>query len=409
MGLLSSNVTLGNNEVALTPNTVLALIAVLLAAMQGLLSMESASPCRISYKKLRVLLMLIALEAVVVVTAESLSFVYMRAPLKERLTWLQWVPPCLLVLGLVELLLDILYTVDMAAGSRVYWLPFSSVGDTHNINPFQFYLRFLIEVVPGLLTVGLTVIMVGWRQNWWLNASSMETAVAKAATIKSLALTRDSIAVCFAFGFFFTISVLVSLVQCGSQIQFNRWKIRRYMFDPRVCWRTYPTNASAPESESQTKVLYKMLYKMQYGESEFETVSEDEMKICTRTAPLCIGNAIVGGMPNLHRFHRSLMLNFNFRNSHLMFMFAQYFGILPLQICVLVGLLQIHDKMDVETFRSVGALVDAVIVVAFVGIAVGLKSFLWSVGHVNELHDCDRRVGDPRRAQSSTWRDLEYR
>ena len=110
---------LGGNEPAIQVNTLLAFGAILFSAMQGTLCMESADPCRISYQKLRFLLGLEVLEVIVVVASESVSLVQMRGPLRERLTWLQWMPACLLALGLMELALDVYFTLFCAVNSRV--------------------------------------------------------------------------------------------------------------------------------------------------------------------------------------------------------------------------------------------------------------------------------------------------
>ena len=89
MAPLPSNVpvtALGGNESALQINTLLAFGAILFAAMQGTLCMESADPCRISYQKLCFLVGLEVLEVIVVVASESMSWFQMRGPLRERLT-----------------------------------------------------------------------------------------------------------------------------------------------------------------------------------------------------------------------------------------------------------------------------------------------------------------------------------
>lgn len=67
---------------------------------------------------------------------------------------------------------------------------------------------------------------------------------------------------------------------------------------------------------------------------------------------------------------------FNTRIVHMLFLFGEHFTILPLQLCVAIGLIQVHNKLDLETMKAMKEIVDAVVVVAFVEIAVGLKSFL---------------------------------
>ena len=80
--------------------------------------MESADPCRISYRK-QCYLGLELLEIVVALASEVKQFVGLRAALHERLQWLYWVPRVLLFLGIIQLLLDICFTLQMAVESRL--------------------------------------------------------------------------------------------------------------------------------------------------------------------------------------------------------------------------------------------------------------------------------------------------
>ena len=115
-------------ETALSWKTVLAVAAVIAAAMQGTLGMESANPCRLSNMKYKLLLFLEAVEVVIVVVSETVSFVELRNVLKERLKWLQWLPPCLLTIGLLQLVADLWWTCHLATVSRLQWIPLSLVG-----------------------------------------------------------------------------------------------------------------------------------------------------------------------------------------------------------------------------------------------------------------------------------------
>ena len=172
---------LGGNEPALQLNTLLAFGAILFAGMQGTLGMESADACRISHQKLLFMLGLEVLEVIVVTASESLSFVQMRGPFQERLTWLQWVGPCLLVLGLMELFVDVYFTLNCSVRSRLYWVPFSAVGYRKDTGRFKF--RVLLEVVPLLLTASVSLVLVGWRQKWWMVAGRVSTTEAVKAVM----------------------------------------------------------------------------------------------------------------------------------------------------------------------------------------------------------------------------------
>lgn len=381
---------LGGNEAALQFNTLLAFAAILFASMQGTLCMESADPCRISYMKLQFLLGLEILEVIVVVASEALSFKDLSGALGERLTWLRWVPTCLLVLGLMELILDMYFTFECAARSRVDWEPFSSVG--YSKDKSRFRIRVLLELMPLLLTGTVSLVLVGWRQKWWMKAEAVSTEIALAAAKKSKALSVGAIMFCFVWGFILTGGLLIFVT--FRAVDSKLYKLWYCMPNPKQFWMSHPhlqrSEFIKPDKERIDD--FEKLYQIQFGSRALKDLTDADIMRYLETTPLSVGNAVVGK-------DKSLVFDGRTRLEHIVLLVAEHFTILPLQICVAIGLVQVYSKLDVETFAALKELVGAMVVVAMVEIAVGLKSFLWGFGGVGELHENDERIGDPYRVR----------
>lgn len=372
------------NEVSLKLNTLLAFTGVLFAAMQGTLCMESADPCRISYLKLRYLLGLEVLEVVTVVTSEALSYVELSGALSARLTWLRWVPACLLILGLMEMMVDLFFTYRCATRSRILWQPFSNVGYTEDNNRFR--TRELLELAPLVLTGGVSLVLVGWRQKWWLQAEIVSTEVAIAAAKKSKAFSLSAMVFCFVWGFALTGGIL--LILCYYSFYFKLYEEWPYVLNPKNYWENY-TSQKHPwfaETDIEREKQFDALYEIQFGAKALENLTQAKKLRCLETTPLSMGNAVAGN-------DRSKIFHDSTRSNHLVFLFAEHFTILPIQICTAVGLVQLHSKLDMETLAALQELVDAVVVVAMVEIAVGMKTFLWGCGSLSELHENDFKIG----------------
>ena len=209
----------GGNDSALSWNALLAFGAVMIAAMQGTLVMESADPCRISYKKWKMLMALEALEVIIVVASEVVSFVELRSSLDVRLEWLQWVPPSILTVGLLELLLDIWFTLRMAVQSRLNWTPFSGVcwhkkGERAGV-------RSLFEVVPLLVTAVLSVVLIGWRQRWWWAAVAVGETIARKAASESGGLSNGAFGFCIGWGLLLSVASFSCVVALEVSAMFD--------------------------------------------------------------------------------------------------------------------------------------------------------------------------------------------
>ncbi|KAI0559987.1 hypothetical protein FGB62_128g021 [Gracilaria domingensis] len=154
------------DEPGLSWESILAFTAILFGVVQATLMMESAAPCRPSCCKIITYLVLEFLELVVAILAEGFSFRELRSAFQVRLQWLSWLPYCLLVYGLVEILCEVVYEVYLAYRSRVEWIPFSSVDQGEN------YLSCILTIVGLSVSAGLSLVLVGWRKRWWMKTSS---------------------------------------------------------------------------------------------------------------------------------------------------------------------------------------------------------------------------------------------
>lgn len=378
---------IGGDEAALSWNTLLAFGAILLAAMQGTLVMESADPCRISYKKWQMLVTFLLLEVIVVVASEVASFRDLSLELQVRLIWLQWLPPCLLTLGLLELLLDVWFTLYLGVRSRIHWLPFSSVGYSGERKGRVW--RSLLEVVPIMSTASLSLFLIGWRMRWWFEPKSVLENVAQESSKNCAALSRLWLGTCI--GFSFLLSSLSLILICviekyagkrSSLFLFKEsWNPRKYYEkNPSMSFRN--NWEALPEDER----LCEILFKIKYGRDS--EISEETKKRNLKTTPLHLGNAMIG------RDNQEVHVK-EFSGLHVMVLLVEHFTILPLQICIVIAVVKLHDKLDTPTFKALKELAEAVVVVALVEIAVGFKSFLWGFAFVDELHNNDRAIGDP--------------
>ena len=288
----------------------------------------------------------------------------------------------------MELALDVYFTLRCAAWSRNYLEPFSSVGYVEKKKRFR--ARFLIELAPLLFTGSVSLVLVGWRQKWWMTAEAVDTEVAVEAAKRAGALSVVAIGLCLGWGFLLNGGLIMWVIYAFMDSKdYEQW---RYMLNPKGYWQRFPdrkyTECQENELSERRKRLDK-LFEIQYGSSALDNLSREVKKRSIETSLLSIGNAIVGDDRS------AIYEDTEFRFFHLVLLFAEHFTILPLQLCIAIGLVQVHDKLDAATFAAMKEVVDAVVVVAFVEIAVGLKTFLWGAAAVGELHKNDKRIGDP--------------
>lgn len=375
------------NDVPSIPlNTLLAFCAILFAGMQGTLCMESAEPCRLSYQKLKLLLGLEFLLVISVVVSESISFASVRGPLRNHLAWLQWLPSLLLVIGMIQLALDVLFTCVCASDSRVAWTPFSSLGYRKKKSRFEVNSRIWIELTPLLLSGSVSIALIGWRENWWMRARLVSSDVAVTAATKCNALSVGALVVCIVWAF-----LVSGILLCVLSILVLKGKLYKQwagMFNPRKYWLRNPDKRLHCETIPKQTELFETLYNIQYGPVALEQLTVDEQKRSMETSPISLGNVIIGDS-------RSMFYDEYARFAQMIIIFAEHFTILPMQVCVLVGLVQIHTKMDAEAATTMKHSVDFVLALALVEFAIGFKSFLWGSTREGRLHENDKRIGDP--------------
>lgn len=347
-----------------TVPTVLALFAVFLSAMQGMLALESADPCRISVRKMNILLSLELAELLVSVASEVLSFVELRSALQERLQWLHWVAPCLLAAGLLETFVDLYYTLAVVTKSRVSWLPFSASGSSNKT----------WEVVPFSLTLSLSLILVGWRLRWWWNSCSIADSIQ--VTLEEPSLRRGVMG--FAVGWAVGISSLVFLVMILTDCAEDG---PNYIASLPFLWKP---DSWIEGQHGDIKVWYREAKGEEVVQEYVATAvldghvplpeTENDVLFNLERQPLHCGNAIMGTDRD--------MINKEDRAAsrlHKVILLAEHLVVLPLLIVVVTVVSRLHGTFDVKTFKAVRQLTDAVIVIAFLEVAIGVKNVLWSV------------------------------
>ena len=403
---VSSN-AIANAVVPVNWSTQLAFVVVLIAAMQGTLGLESADPCRISFRKFRLLLILEALEVFFAIVSEIISFISLRSSLSARFEWLQWVAPSLLAIGFLELILETWHTLSLAARSRTFWLPLSAVGRNEDGKKWQ---RVFETVIPIFLTI-LSIYLIGWRQQWWLKAPPVSEAISIQRAKNCTALSVGALGFCFAWGFLLVSVSCTGLVFMelfyliftpGYARNETMFHILRRSFDPSR-WGGQNGWWVDPPHSTEDKDVYDMLYKLEYGNlygdadylksSYLESMTEETKTSALIRSPPHLRNAIVGVFREqiYHHFGNAS------KADHFIIVFAEHFTILPLQICVAVGIYQMHDALDGATREALKELVDAVVVVAVVDIAVALKVVIWGFGHNEFVHNNDRPFGEEKR------------
>lgn len=349
--------------------TVLALFAVFFAAMQGVLALESADPCRLSSRKMNTLLILELAEVVVSLISEVMSFVELRSALANRFQTLHWIAPCLLAAGLLETLVDVYFTLAVVTKSRVGWLPLSATGSTNT----------KWEVVPFVLTFSLSMSLVGWRLRWWWKSICVSTAVSEIAVSNEPALRIGvmGFAVGWAVGISALVFVIIMLADCAEDGA-------NYVGSIPYLWKP---DKWIDEQHGDIKVWYRTADQGQSLEQYVASAvldssvplpeTENEVFVNLERQPLHCGNAIVGSDGKFikeedrgaSRLHKVILL-------------AEHVVVLPLLIVVVVIISRLHNSLDENTFEVLRQLTDAVIIIAFLEIAIGVKTVLWSFSGV---------------------------
>eukprot|EP00177_Eucheuma_denticulatum_P000792 GFKZ01001437.1.p1 GENE.GFKZ01001437.1~~GFKZ01001437.1.p1 ORF type:complete len:413 (+),score=37.08 GFKZ01001437.1:257-1495(+) len=346
--------------------TALALAAIFLAAIQGVLTMESADPCRLSQRKMNILLLFEFAEIIVSLTSEALSFIELRASLRQRLTDLHWIAPCLLATGIIETLVNTYFTFAVVTKSRIGWMPFSASGSSNE----------WWEVLPFGVTASLSCALVGWRLRWWWTGVGVSGAEAQAAIENEAALEIGVIgfSVGWAVGISSLVLIIIFLTDCAEDGA-------KYVASLPYLWRP---DDWLQGQQNDIRVWYRTV-EVEQGLQQYIAAAvldgrldlpKDERDVVQNLEryPLHCGNAIVG----TDRDH----VNDEDRASsrlHKVILVAEHLVVFPLLVVVVVLLSRLHDSLDCETFEVMRQLADAVTILAFLEIAIGVKNVLWSI------------------------------
>lgn len=354
-----------------SPQTFLALLAVFFAAIQGVVALESVDPCRMSRRKMNILLVVEAAEFSVSIAAEILSFVELRNALKFRLTWLQWIAPCLLAAGVIETAVDLYFTLAVVSKNRIGWIPFSVIG----ANSSKW------EVFPFILTFVLSLILVGWRLRWWWPGCVVDSTIAITAAEAETALKPGVMG--YAVGWAVGISALVFLILLLSD--FSEDGVHyiagiRYLWSPDKWVGEQYAGVKVWYREGREQVSVQQYIATATLDANVETASTGlEIEKMLEHKPLHCGNAIVGQDVDLchkedaapSRLHKIILL-------------AEHVVALPLLIVAVVIVSRLHDSLDEETFDALQQLADSVIILAFLEVSIGIKNVLWSVSGTSQ-------------------------
>lgn len=353
----------------------LALPAVLFSAMQGVLVMESADPCRLSYAKLRLLMGLLVLQFVFAVTAQSIAAVALWQAMMDGLRWLWWVSLCLPVLATLNLVLDFYFTVEMAYVSRVFWTPFSAIGMRSKSRYVKLKVAMQGLILIALITV--TLLLMGWRQGWWL----IPEVGAVDARYEAV-LSTWMIGAVMGWGLFCTVGLAALLLLINGLRGAGLAEFYKHMFYPSSFVVDRPeTLVIEREPTNETKSTYTMHRYITHG----STLSDSEVSKRLHRTPLHIGNAIVG--PDQLTIYDEESNDAT--STHALFSFVEKLSILPLLICVATSVIRLHTQVNRETLHALRSLTDASIVLGLIGFSIGVKMIIWSLIHVVTLHPAD--------------------
>lgn len=350
--------------------TFLAFCTIFLATIQGVIPLESSDPCRLSTRKMNMLLLFEMLEIIVSITSEVLSFLELRSALQIRLQHLHWIAPCLLAAGCIEILINTYFTMAVVTKSRVGWMPFSSSGSSNH----------WWEIFPFSITAAFSIALVGWRLRWWWKGCVGPENVVLPALSGEPALRRGVLgfAVGWALGVTALVLFILILADCADDGA-------HYLFSIPYLWKP---DQWISHQEHDIKVWYRKVDPQTAIQQYVATAvldasvplpeNERDVFINLSKEPLRCGNSIVGT-------DRDEVENEDKGSSrlHKVMLIAEHAVILPLLIVVAVIISRLHEMLDRESFNVIRQLTDAVVIIAFFEIAIGLKNILWSFSGTN--------------------------
>ncbi|CAN8075507.1 unnamed protein product [Agarophyton chilense] len=347
--------------------TLLAVVAILLASLQGVLCLESVDSCRLSRRKLNILLSFEVVETIVLFLSELLSFLELRTAFRDAFPDLHFVAPCLFAAGVLQIFSDIYFTLAVVTKSRISWIPVACMGSNHAV----------FEVVPLSISIILSVTLLGWRFRWWLRANAVSEEAALSAIQAESSLGHGVIA--FAAGWTVAISALLIVIMvlsdCGEEGP-SYFAGLRYLWRPEM-W--------LDDQHVGSKVWYRRFESTDKALDEYMAsalLDEDvplpniprQVRTLLERAPLHIGNAIVGT-------DKQFCVQEDRIASRLqkLVLIAEHLVVLPLLVVIVVIVARNHDNLDQVHYVAIAKLAEGAIVLAFVEFAIGIKNLLWGV------------------------------
>lgn len=345
--------------------TFMAVLVVFLSSLQGVLALESVDPCRISARKMNILLVLEVFEVILSIVSEVWSFFELKSVLSEHLPWLHWVAPCLLAAGLLETCVDLYFTLAVITKSRVGWIPISWVGSSNSA----------WEAVPFLVTFLLSFFIVGWRLQWWLKsdaggANAGSDALKEVPALKSKVMGFAVGWAVFISGSAFLIIVITDFSEDGAHyiagISFL-WKPDQWLDNQQGDARVWSRLTDSPH------VMQEYIASAILDGNVPMPVSKGGVHKQLRKQPLHCGNAIVG--------HDKVKGDTEDRIAsrlHKVVLLAEHLVGLPLLVVVICIIFQLRNSFNEVTFEVIRQIGDSVVIIALLEVAIGIKNLIWS-------------------------------
>eukprot|EP00178_Gracilaria_changii_P001463 TRINITY_DN11_c0_g5_i1.p2 TRINITY_DN11_c0_g5~~TRINITY_DN11_c0_g5_i1.p2 ORF type:complete len:415 (-),score=81.46 TRINITY_DN11_c0_g5_i1:761-2005(-) len=345
----------------------LAALAFVLAALQGVLCLESVDSCRLSRRKMNILLAFEAVETLVLFCSELLSFLELRDAFDTAFPSLQFVAPCLFAAGVLQTFSELYFTLAVVTKSRILWMPISNLGS-----------RFAaLEIAPLTASLLLSVTLIGWRFRWWFRADAVAAEQALSAIQNEPSLAHGVMA--FAAGWTVAISgslvVIMLLSDCGEDGP-SYFASVRYLWSPEK-W--------IEQQHTGTKLWYRHMDSAHRALDEYVAcallddsvpVPRDtrHVQVLLERGPLHVGNAIVGSDKQFcKREDRTAS------HLHKVVLLAEHLVVLPLLVVIVVIIARNHQHLDHVHYEALRQLAEGAIVLAFIEFAIGAKNVLWGV------------------------------
>ena len=354
-------------EAALKTSTILGLAAITISAMQGVLGLESSHPVRLSWRKTKFMLGLEFLFGVCLLVAEALTFIEARAHILRGLRNLAWAPGVIVTLGVLQFIRDAAHTIHFVTASRAFWIPFCELPGA---SPVEY---------GGLVLVsGLSFMLVGWRQRWWL-AEKIVLDLQQVRTTRSLHPVLIGICVGVAF-FAMLLAAVHSAVHLLTMEHASMWGIfhlrntAKWKKDNQRGDRMRQNYMHIDRARLERQFL--AVVHMQQGDQEIRGVDHDLQYV-----PLHVQNLILGedrkltlNLEGKRWTGRKLQRSYNVKK---VLGILEMLAAIPILCQMVVAIVRLHRHFDKDSFLALRELVDVVLMFVAAQIAFAVKRLLW--------------------------------